>query len=309
MIRRPIKLIVSYDGTGFGGWQRQKNSRSVQEEIERALGIMHGHAVPVTGAGRTDSGVHAMGQVAGFFTDIGSIPAEKFLPALNKLMPGDVRILAASDASPGFHARFDASLRRYRYFILCGGRPDPCSLRYAHHLARTPRLELLNAMARRLTGERDFSTFASARDPSPSKCRFVTESVFFWDSGILVYQVAANAFLYRMVRSLVGSMLHFELESADASQAGRRMDETLRSLDREAAGPTAPARGLFLWNVEYGPRVHGPTLDLDGSHDDAEKPAADKASGSEDETAVAANGERNAEVGRRLVPGIGYVEG
>ena len=174
----PIKLVLSYDGTDFGGWQRQKNARSVQEDIEKALEKMHGHPVRLTGAGRTDAGVHAMGQAAGFFTDIGSIPAEKFLLALNKLLPRDIRILSACDASPDFHARFDASLRRYRYFIMCGERQDAFSQRYVWFVPRFPSITKLNAMASVIVGEHDFSAFASAKDISRSKSRFVRNPVF-----------------------------------------------------------------------------------------------------------------------------------
>lgn len=258
MTKRPIQLVVSYDGTDFGGWQRQKNARSVQEEIEKALAVLHGHPVRLTGAGRTDAGVHAVGQVAGFFTDIASIPAEKFLPALNKLLPRDIRILSAGEAPRDFHARFDASLRRYRYFILCGGRQDAFSLRYAWCVPRQPSIGKLNAMAAAITGERDFSAFASAKDASALRSRFVQDSSFWFEGEKLVYQVSANAFLWRMVRSLVGTMLFFEPKAEDEGEAANLMREILASGDRKRAGPTAPPQGLFLWNVEYGPRSHGP---------------------------------------------------
>ena len=257
MTRRSIRLVISYDGTDFGGWQRQKNARSVQEELEKALEKMHGHPVGLTGAGRTDAGVHALGQVAGFLTDIASIPAEKFLPALNKLLPHDIRILAAGDAPPGFHARFDASLRKYRYFILRGEARDAFSQRYAWHVSSQPSIGKLNAMASVILGEHDFSAFASAKDISLSKCRFVQDSSFWFEGEKLVYQVSANAFLWRMVRSLVGTMVFFEPKALDEEEAARLMRDILESRDRKLAGPTAPPQGLFLWNVEYGPRIHG----------------------------------------------------
>jgi tRNA pseudouridine38-40 synthase len=266
--KRNIRLVLSYDGTDFGGWQRQKNARSVQGELEGALERMHGHAVPTLGAGRTDSGVHAMGQVANFYTDIAGIEAGRFLPALNKLLPRDVRILEAGEADFDFHARYDARLRRYRYFVLCSPFADPMRLRYAHRLRRRPDLASLNAAAALVLGEIDFTTFSSAKDLSASRSRFVQESAFRWEGDMLVYQVAANAFLWRMVRSLVGSMLHYETRAADdvgcpakkspssglsarAARCAELMGEALRSKDRELAGPTAPARGLFLWNIEY----------------------------------------------------------
>ncbi len=243
---RNIRLVLSYDGTDFGGWQRQGNARTVQGVLEDALGRMHGHPVPVLGAGRTDSGVHARGQVSNFYTDIAGIEAGRFLPALNKLMPRDVRVVSASEADFDFHARYDARLRRYRYFSLCTPSPDPMRLRYCHHLRRRPDLESLNAAAALILGETDFTAFSSAKDDSANRSRYVAESSFRWEGEALVYEIAANAFLWRMVRSLVGSMLAYE-----ADEVAGRMETALRSKDRSLAGPTAPARGLFLWNVEY----------------------------------------------------------
>ncbi len=293
MTRRPIQLVVSYDGTDFAGWQRQKNARSVQEEIEKALEKMHGHPVRLTGAGRTDAGVHALGQVAGFFTDIASIPAEKFLLALNKLLPRDIRVLYAGDAPRDFHARFDASLRRYRYFFLCSSHQDAFSQRYAWCLSRQPSIGKLNAMASVIVGEHDFSAFASAKDISVSKSRFIQDSSFWFEGGKLVYQVSANAFLWRMVRSLVGTMIFFESKAATEADAAKLMLDILVSADRKEAGPTAPPYGLFLWNVEYGPRAHGHQRQR--SQD--EEPGEDLS----DEVST---GLQTA----RLVPGIGFVD-
>ena len=253
MSRRTIRLELAYDGTDFAGWQRQAGDRSVQGELEEALGRMHGHPVGAVGAGRTDAGVHARAQVAHFHTDIAGIPAPRFVPALNRLLPRDLRVTASSEAAAGFHARFDARLRRYRYFVSCGSSSaDPFRLRYAHQLFRRPSAEALDAQASLLLGERDFDTFAAARDPSANRSRYVHEASWRWEGPGLVFTVAANAFLWRMVRSLVGSMLHFEAEAGGSPGRARAlMAEALGARDRSAAGPTAPARGLFLWNVEY----------------------------------------------------------
>jgi tRNA pseudouridine38-40 synthase len=244
---RNIRLTLSYDGTSFSGWQRQKDARSVQEELERALGKMHGHAVPTVAAGRTDSGVHAMGQVSNFYTDIRSIKADRFVPALNQLLPRDLRVLDSREADYDFHSRYDARLRRYRYFTVAGGAPDPVRLRYAGYSRRRPDVGILNAMASTMLGETDFTALSSARDESLSRRRYVHEASFRWDGGLLVFEIAANAFLLRMVRSIVGSLLFFE---ADGRGPGD-FRALIASKDRSAAGPTAPARGLFLWNVEY----------------------------------------------------------
>jgi tRNA pseudouridine38-40 synthase len=313
--KRNIRLVLSYDGTDFGGWQRQRNARSVQGELEGALERMHAHPVPTLGAGRTDAGVHAMGQVANFYTDIGGIEAGRFLPALNKLLPRDVRVLAAEEADFDFHARYDARLRRYRYFVLCSPVADPIRLRYAHHIRRRPDLASLNAAAALVLGEVDFTAFSSAKDVSASRSRFVHESAFRWEGDFLVYQVAANAFLWRMVRSLVGSMLHYEAWAANdiacpaaddvgcpaprsaglsarAVRCAELMGEALGAKDRKLAGPTAPARGLFLWNIEY---YASPTRPGRGDYWTKGRDA--KAGGDEFEPAAAP----------RIVPGMGPV--
>ncbi|MBL8966717.1 MAG: tRNA pseudouridine(38-40) synthase TruA, partial [Spirochaetaceae bacterium] len=231
--KRNILLTLSYDGTDFAGWQRQKKDRSVQEELEKALGRMHGHEVPTVGAGRTDSGVHALGQVANFYTDIRSIPADRFVPALNKLLPRDLRVLDSREADHDFHSRYDARLRRYRYFTLCGGARDPFRLRYAHELRRRPDLGVLNAMAGTMLGETDFTALSSAKDASLSRHRFVHEAAFRWEGDLLVFEIAANAFLWRMVRSIVGSLLSYEAEGLGAAD----FRALVESRDRSLAGP------------------------------------------------------------------------
>jgi len=254
---RPIQLKLAYDGTDFSGWQRQKDARSVQEELEKALAIMHGHAVDVTGAGRTDAGVHALGQVAGFYTDIASIPADRFVLALNALLPKDLRVMSSCEANADFHARFDASMRTYRYFVTCAHTPSPIALRYSWFWPHRPDISMLNAMASSFLGEHDFSAFASIKDGSVSRFRYVEASSFWFESDLLVYQISANAFLWKMVRSLVGTMMRVSSEAKTEKEAGSTMLEILNSQKRALAGPTAPPQGLFLWNVEYGERTRG----------------------------------------------------
>lgn len=323
---RNIRLALAYDGTDFAGWQRQKAARTAQEELEKALATMHGHPVPTVAAGRTDSGVHARGQVANFYTDIRSIPAGRFLPALNKLLPRDLRILGAEDADYDFHSRYDARLRRYRYFTVCGGAPDPVRLRYAHFIRRRPDLAVLNRMASRLLGETDFTALSSARDESLSRSRFVHEASFRWEGESLVFEIAANAFLLRMVRSIVGCILDFEAGGRD----GDDFASLLASRDRSAAGPTAPARGLFLWNVEYYATPTRPgrgaywversAAEMDAPDDEAAEEGGAGGSAADAEPAGRAPSEAAAAVAaasgiadragaRRLVPGLGYVEG
>jgi len=244
---RSVKLTVAYDGTGFSGWQRQKGDRSVQAEIEKALERMHGHPVALTGSGRTDAGVHARAQAASFVTDIDSIPIPKFVPALNSLIPEDIRVTAAEQAEPGFNARFDARARTYRYFMIPGGRALPDQRLYAWDLRHWPDIGRLNAMAACLRGEIDFSAFCVPRDESLSRFRYLRNAAFFMEGERLVFEISANAFLWRMVRSLTGSLISFDAKGYPVGY----FKEVLESKDRRRSGETAPARGLFLWRVEY----------------------------------------------------------
>lgn len=244
---RTIRLLLSYDGTDFSGWQRQSADRSVQGELERALERLHKTPIQLFGSGRTDSGVHAAGQVAHFHSPVASIPAGKYVVALNAILPRDVRVLESSEASSDFHARFDAKSRTYRYFIICGRPGLPHELRYAWQLWRRPRVDLLNAMASSLLGETDCSTFATPKDPSESRCRYISHARFQPEGDKLVFEIRANAFLWKMVRSIVGSLLHYEEKGSSAEDFAA----AVASKDRSRAGPTAPPQGLFLWRIDY----------------------------------------------------------
>jgi tRNA pseudouridine38-40 synthase len=260
--RRTIKLLLAYDGTDFCGWQKQagRNSgvsetgRTVQGVIETALMQMHKHPVTLTGAGRTDSGVHAAGQVAGFHTDIKNIEPDRFVPALNALLPRDVRILEAHEACPDFHARFDARMRTYRYHFIFGRRALPHESRYALQLWRCPRIDRLNAYCRLLPGERDCSIFAasegggaSERCGGKSRSRYIFNASFFTDGSRLIFEISANAFLRKMVRSIGGTFLHYE----ERGTPPERLRDIIASGGRSLAGPTLPPEGLFLWKVDY----------------------------------------------------------
>jgi tRNA pseudouridine38-40 synthase len=259
---RNIKLIIAYDGTDFSGWQRQggnsnaadrtvmnrtEMNRTVQGTLEAALLKIHKRPVALTGAGRTDAGVHAAGQTANFYKPLHSIPAEKFFPALNSLLPRDIRVLDARLTLPDFHARFDARSRTYRYHLICGRPALPHELRYNLQLWRRPRLDLLAAYARLFRGELDCSLFAWPRDPSLSRRRYFYHAGFTVAGDTLVFEVCANAFLWKMVRSLVGTLLYYEERGTSPEELHR----IIAAGDRRLAGPTAAANGLFLWRVEY----------------------------------------------------------
>jgi len=245
---RTIKLIIAYDGTDFLGWQRQAGqARTVQAVIEAALEEMHGHPVALAAAGRTDSGVHARAQAASFQTDIESIKPERFVPALNSLLPADVRITDSSEAAADFHARFSARTRTYRYFFIAGRQALPHESRYALQLWRIPDINTLNSYCRLLPGERDCAIFAGSGDTSKSTWRNITHAAFLVEGGRLVFEISANAFLLKMVRSVAGTFLHYE----ERATAPARLRDIIASGDRSLAGPTLPPQGLFLWKVEY----------------------------------------------------------
>jgi len=250
-LTRNIKLTIAYDGTDFCGWQRQENVRTVQEEIEQALEKMHGKEVSLTGSGRTDAGVHALGQAANFQTDIDSIASDRFAPALNSLLPHDVRITEACEVNKDFHARFSAKSRLYRYQFLCKTgltvSPLPHENRYNLRLYRYPRIGLLNAYGRLLLGETDCSIFASAGDTSKSKNRYIYNANFYIEKNTLIFEICANAFLRNMVRSVAGTFLHYE----ETNTSPDKLKEIISTGERSLAGPTLPPQGLFLWKVEY----------------------------------------------------------
>jgi tRNA pseudouridine38-40 synthase len=244
---RNIKLTVAYDGGGFSGWQRQENGRSVQGEIEKALKKLHGHPVALNGAGRTDAGVHARGQAANFYTDIAGIKPHNFVPALNGFLARDVRITGAEEVAEKFHARFDARMRTYRYRIIAGRQALPQEGRYALQLWRRPDIAALNDLAALLYGETDCSFFASPADKSLSRFRFIFSAYFFADGDTLCFEISANAYLWKMVRCVVGTLLFYE----ERGLSREAFQTLLQAGDHKCAGPTAPPHGLTLWKVLY----------------------------------------------------------
>jgi tRNA pseudouridine38-40 synthase len=247
MADRNIKVTVAYDGTDFLGWQLQKKGRTVQGVMQEGLGRMHGHPVHVLAAGRTDSGVHATGQVANFHTDIDSIEPERFRDAVNSYLPRDVRIVASEEVGPRFHARRSARMRLYRYYIVNGPVLLPHLRNFRHWIRRPLDVEALNQMASVLVGEHDFSSFSAEGDANVSKVRQVLVSSFDAERDTLTYTIAANSFLWKMVRTIMGTFLMLEEQGLGAGDLRRIIESGMRS----NAGATAPARGLFLERVFY----------------------------------------------------------
>ncbi|MBF0446660.1 MAG: tRNA pseudouridine(38-40) synthase TruA [Magnetococcales bacterium] len=243
-----FQLILEYDGSLFWGWQIQPAGLTVQGVLESALARLFGRPITLIGAGRTDSGVHATAQVAHFDTPVDR-PEREIVRALNALTPDGVSILSAKRVSAEFHARYSACYREYQYRIFLRQEPPALDRNRVWHHPRSLDVAAMQKAGSYLVGTHDFSAFRAASCSAPNPVR--TLSKLQWqmeaDGYTLVLTVGANAFLYHMVRNLVGSLVKVGL----GSWPPIRIHEILHSRDRTQAGPMAPACGLFLTKVSY----------------------------------------------------------
>jgi tRNA pseudouridine38-40 synthase len=240
-----VRAIVAYDGTDYQGFQRQVNGPTVQEVLEDALARVTGERVGIVSAGRTDTGVHAEGQVIAFDTGWRH-SVEVLQRALNAVLPPDVAVREVAQVPEGFHPRYAARARHYRYTIYNWPVRSPLSRRTSLHVAGRLNVEAMQAAARLLIGEHDFAAFG--RPPQgDNTVRRVLEARWSGERPWLYLDIEANAFLYRMVRSLVGTMLRVGMGRMSVEAFG----QVLASRDRAQAGPTAPPRGLCLIGVEF----------------------------------------------------------
>ncbi len=244
---RTWSLTLAYDGTAYHGWQVQPGAATIQGTVEAALAVLEGRPVRLAGSGRTDAGVHALAQVASCALR-NPIPPNGLCKALNRLLPASIRITDARLAPAGFHARHWATAKTYEYRIQRAPLCPPFESLYAYWHPYPLDEAAMRLAAARLAGMHDFRSFASgSRDPEESTERSVFSSVLGREGDLLVYRVRGSGFLYRMVRNFVGTLL----EVGRGNLAPGDMDRILAVRDRRAAGPTAPARGLFLAGVEY----------------------------------------------------------
>lgn len=260
--QRTLKLTLSYDGTDFAGWQVQPRQSTIQGCLEQALSRLEGCPVKAVGSGRTDAGVHALAQVASCSLR-SPIPAAGLLKAVNRLLPAAIRVTRVDEAEDGFHARYAALAKTYEYRTHRGTICPPFEARYTYwHPYPLDEASMILA-AGRFEGEKDFRSFASSTKAAPnSTVRAVFSSVLRREGDYLVYRVRGSGFLYRMVRNLVGTLL----EVGRGSLRPGDIDRILAARDRRAAGPTAPARGLFLAAVEYAPAAgHAGGLEISSS--------------------------------------------
>jgi tRNA pseudouridine38-40 synthase len=233
---------VAYDGTGYAGFQMQPNATTVQAELERALSSVCDEAIRITGAGRTDAGVHATGQVIDFRT-ASALDGITIGRGVNALLPQDIAVSALEKVGEQFHSRFSATGRTYEYRIRNGPDRAPLERLRELHLAAPLDLERMGEASARLVGRRDFSAFAAG----PGGVRTVRRAEWCADGTLLRFEIAADAFLRGMVRAIVGTLLWVGRAKIDPERFG----EIVASGDRAQAGPSAPANGLCLIDVRY----------------------------------------------------------
>lgn len=237
-------LKVQYDGTGYAGWQIQENCITIQQRITEAVGVLLKEKVTVTGSGRTDTGVHALGQMANFRTEK-EINIYWFLNSLNALLPKDISVLEMESVPEEFNARFDAKRRSYIYLITRFKSPfyERFSSRYRGKID----IQELNALSSNLLGSHDFTSFSKKRSETKNKNCIIYNAHWKETKGFVIFYIEADRFLHGMVRTITGTMLN-------AVKTGRGADyvvDILNQLDRVAAGEAVPAKGLFLYKVKY----------------------------------------------------------
>jgi tRNA pseudouridine38-40 synthase len=248
-LMRRIKITLAYDGTDFHGWQVQPGLSTIQGTLEAVVAEIEGAPTHVAGSGRTDAGVHAFEQVAAF-TLSNSIPLYNLRKAMNRLLPPAIRVLSTEEVPAAFHPRFDATGKTYEYRIYRGEACPPFEWRYVHHHPYPLDLDRMMALAPLFEGEHDFTAFAASdeRDAEgASKRRTIFSSALEQTGGRLTYRVRGSGFLKHMVRNMVGTLLEAGKGNVDEAE----MRKLLAPANRKG-GPTAPAKGLFLVNVEYG---------------------------------------------------------
>ena len=247
MPKKNYKIALEYDGTDFHGWQRQKHEPTVQAAIETALRAITSQQIIVAGSGRTDAGVHALGQVASFTCEV-KLSDNDLLNGLNALLPDTIVVKKCRQVDRRFHARFSARGKTYRYRILNRRLPSAIDRRYTWHISRPLDRNAMRAAIDHIIGTHDFSSFQGAGSPRAHARRTIQRAELLEKgTDLLVLEVEADGFLRHMVRNIVGTLVAVGLGKIQAEE----FDAILRSKDRSRAGVTAPPQGLFLVSVNY----------------------------------------------------------
>lgn len=242
-----FKITIEYDGSAYHGWQRQAEDRTIQGEIEKALMTMTGDRITVIGSGRTDAGVHALNQTANFRCAT-SLTPEVFLKGLNSLLPEDIVITSCKVVPEKFHARYDVKSKVYHYRILNRLLPVAIFRQYAWHIRKNLDLSAIQEALRWIIGSHDFKAFEGSGSPRASSVRsIINADIVKTDDDYLVLKIEGDGFLKFMVRNIVGTLVDVGLDKIKSDDFKRILD----SKDRNLAGITAPAHGLFLIEVKY----------------------------------------------------------
>jgi tRNA pseudouridine38-40 synthase len=244
---RNLKLTLTYDGTDYHGWQRQPGLRTIQQSMEEAVIQLTGIKPTISVCGRTDAGVHALGQVAHFLTG-SRLSTEVLTRGLNALLPRDIRVLRVEEVPQAFHSTLDARSKRYRYVIDNQTVPSPFQLRYSWHIFHRLDVEKMNRAGRALLGRHDFRSFETEWPNRTSSVRTIVDLAVTRVDPLVWIEVEADGFLYNMVRAIAGTLMLVGTGKRSESW----VEEVLRAERRVEAGPTAPPQGLFLVRVNYG---------------------------------------------------------
>ncbi len=245
-----IKLVIAYDGTAYCGWQLQPGHPTVEAELNRALSELLGGEIAVIGASRTDSGVHALGNVAIFDTE-SFIPAEKICMAINQRLPEDIRVQNSCEVSADFHPRKTVSRKTYEYRIFNKKITVPMERLYSTHIYYDLDVTLMQEAAECMVGEHDFKSFCSVKTQATDTVRTIYELKVRKDGDIITISVTGSGFLYNMVRIIAGTLI----EIGRGAYPPEKMKIILNGQDRRLAGPTALAQGLRLMGIEYGNQI------------------------------------------------------
>lgn len=241
-----IKLVVAYDGTNYRGWQIQKNGETIESMLNRALQDLTGEEIHVMGASRTDSGVHAMGNVAVFDTEA-RMAGDKFVYALNQRLPEDIRVQHSCEVPPDFHPRYQETVKTYEYRILNRRFPLPAYRLNTYFTYYTLDAERMRRAAAYLTGKHDFKSFCAAGAQVRTTVRTVYELQVLQSGDLITIRITGNGFLYNMVRIIAGTLM----KVGSGEWEPEYVEEILTARDRSAAGPTAPAKGLTLMEIVF----------------------------------------------------------
>jgi tRNA pseudouridine38-40 synthase len=241
-----VKLVVAYDGTNYQGWQIQKNGVTIEEVLDRALQNLTGEMIHVAGASRTDAGVHAMGNVAVFDTNV-RMPGEKFSYALNQRLPEDIRIQHSCEVPMDFHPRYQNAVKTYEYRILNREFPLPAYRFNTHFTYRPLDEKRMQQAADYLLGEHDFKSFCAAGAQVKTTIRTIYEVKVIREGELITIRITGNGFLYNMVRIIAGTLM----KVGQGEWEPECIPAILEAKDRMKAGPTAPAKGLTLLKISY----------------------------------------------------------